>query len=270
MPTPNCGSLFRVAAHAAMLLMVCALWFAHRPVLAQAPVATLVPRLAGVAAQLSAQAPLNQRLAQCPGDLYRSASTWTLLSGRFRAAWFKQPKNHFDHCAQNPEACLAACTQDHNERACFQLGRVLQDHPDVEALEALPEGDPATQERDRIAMGAEILFTEACVLGGGSGCTNRGAGIRNGNYRLDPLRPWPPEKKQACQFKTFKAACQADDPWGCTMLGQSYQEGEGVAVDHGMALKQYDRSCQLDPDFSACDMAKRKAERLRSRQDGPQ
>ncbi|MDQ6433549.1 SEL1-like repeat protein [Mesorhizobium sp. LHD-90] len=39
------------------------------------------------------------------------------------------------------------------------------------------------------------------------------------------------------------------------MHGQSYQIGEGVTPDRAKARALYEKSCAIDPDFSACDYA---------------
>jgi TPR repeat protein len=62
--------------------------------------------------------------------------------------------------------------------------------------------------------------------------------------------------KNACQFRSFKIACRENDAWGCAMLGQSYQYGEGVTRSASMARSAFRKSCRLAPDFEACSFAR--------------
>lgn len=71
-----------------------------------------------------------------------------------------------------------------------------------------------------------------------------------------------PEELQACLLRTFATACREDDAWGCTMLGQSYQYGEGTPVDLFMARRFYEKSCSMAEDFPACDFARQQMESL--------
>ena len=44
------------------------------------------------------------------------------------------------------------------------------------------------------------------------------------------------------------------------MLGQSYRNGEGVAVQPQRARAAFETSCVINPKFAACDFARRQIE----------
>lgn len=141
-------------------------------------------------------------------------------------------------CGEDPARCLWLCLSMKGADACFTTARVLQDN-----AEPKDQGD------------AQALFAQACALGYPAGCTNRGAGVKNGGRKTDPF-PDPDEPKTAlCLFRSFKTACDQDDAWACTMHGMSYQYGEGVSVDEDRAKAAYAKACAIDPDFVACEMA---------------
>ena len=52
---------------------------------------------------------------------------------------------------------------------------------------------------------------------------------------------------QAYWFKEAKNGCESqEDGSACAQLGRLYQEGEGVLIDKSLALKYFDKACQLD------------------------
>jgi TPR repeat protein len=106
------------------------------------------------------------------------------------------------------------------------------------------------------------MFAVACATGSAGGCTNRGAGIRNGFYDDDPFTGKSDEVRDACLFRTFEKTCLMDDPWGCTMHGMSFQYGEGVEADTEVAREFYLRSCALEPDFAACETAREQIDEI--------
>lgn len=141
-------------------------------------------------------------------------------------------------CAANPENCWKLCWERQSGRACFALARVFQDHGEDKA--------PHSQ----------ILFTLACAGGYGAGCTNRAAGVRNGDYRDDPISAQPKQRREACLLRSFQRACTDGDAWGCAMLGDAYRLGEGASANKGRARANYTRTCAIAPNFSACEDAK--------------
>lgn len=169
----------------------------------------------------------------CPADLYRSRSA-------FWSGFLDNPRVKTAQCQADPLWCHTACFQYGNDNACFSLALALQ-----------------LDEKADASHYSEPLFTRACATGSAGGCTNRGGGIRNGNFDNDPFAAKPESERNACLFRTFEIACQSGDAWGCAMHGQSYQYGEGVAENPDKAAEFFRKSCAISPDFVACDFAKR-------------
>lgn len=181
--------------------------------------------------KLRSDAGLQALWASCPADIYRrEAAFWTGV--------IDNPDVEVGECEADPLGCHQECMQARNENACFSLALALQYN-----LE------------EPFSRHWEALFARACATGLDGGCTNRGAGIRNGLYEDDPFSSRPDEVRDACLFRTFQLACSEGDAWGCAMHGQSYQYGEGVASDTAKAAQFYRKSCDIDPDFSACEYA---------------
>ena len=168
----------------------------------------------------------------CPADLFDRAQPWW----RRIVGTADIPR---ETCAANPRRCLTRCLEWSNAEACFSLAQAIEEHDDV--LEEYRK---------------EALFARACALGMGAGCTNRAAGIRNGEYEKDPFRALPEAERQVCQFRSFRADCERDGAWGCAMLGQSYQLGEGTEADLTKAREAFDKTCLIDDDFAACDFSR--------------
>ncbi|MGL4494435.1 MAG: tetratricopeptide repeat protein [Beijerinckiaceae bacterium] len=167
----------------------------------------------------------------CPADVHRKSAGPT-------AAIFASQS----FCTANPAACYEACIQLNSHEHCFNLARVIQD------------ADDAPQRY------AQMLFTAACAAGKGSGCTNRAAGMRNGRYEDDPFNA--DATKAVCMRRSFTIACAAPDAWGCAMLGQAWQNGEGGPKSRAKARVAYSKACAIDPNFAACDFARGKRRAL--------
>lgn len=164
--------------------------------------------------------------AACPADLPRR-----------RARRLANPALDENACAAAPAGCLAACEAG-DGAACFHLGRVFQEdasHP---------------------ARVWERLFAAACAGGHAGGCTNRAAGIRNGDYDDDLFARRGKSERESCLRRSFERACRGEDAWGCAMLGQSWRVGEGGPSNRGQARRAYDEACRLAPTFAACEFAK--------------
>ena len=149
-------------------------------------------------------------------------------------------------CFKNPAVCHMRCTIFRSGEDCFQLARVFQDNSDIAAPKYV-----------------QTLFSMACAQGYAAGCTNRGAGLRNGGYDDDPLLGMNERAKNQCQFRTFRIACSGDDAWGCAMLGQAYANGEGIKRDAARARRVYWKSCGFGEKFAACRFSKRGLRDLR-------
>ena len=182
-----------------------------------------------VAAAISKDRRLSHMLRQCPADVFGKRQATARLPRAISKA----------SCEDSPGACFRACVQGADGEACFRLALTFQSHDEVVR-----------------PLHAETLFALACANGEGSGCTNRGAGIRNGDYAGDPFKRKPEAVQESCQYRSFKIACEQDDAWGCAMLGQSYQYGEGTRGNAALARAAYEKSCRLAPDFEACEFAR--------------
>lgn len=139
-------------------------------------------------------------------------------------------------CAAYPGNCHVACTVLNSGPHCFALARALQ------------------MESKNYHRTYEALFALACSKGYAAGCTNRGAGIRNGDYGDDPFAGHPAAK--SCSFRSFRIACRGNDSWGCAMEGQSHFNGEGTRKQRSVARARFNKACRLGPDFEACEFAR--------------
>lgn len=206
------------------------------PAFAQEP-AEAITRYGEVMRRLDGDQEVSRHFASCPGDIFLTR----------KAFWhgLVDPDVSADQCRDDPAQCLTACLDGRNERSCFALARVLQDD--------LP--------RDRGDY-ASMLFAESCAAGGAGGCTNRAAATRNGGYPRDPFHERDVGEIEMCLLHSFHVACAEDDAWGCTMLGQALELGEGTEPNADFARQFYLKACMLAPDFAACAMAKENLEGL--------
>jgi TPR repeat protein len=137
--------------------------------------------------------------------------------------------------------CFSKCTGG-NGKACFHLAQVFQKTESYYAQQA---------------------FAFGCAAGYHAACTNRGAGMRNGDYKDEPVRVWPEKKLNACLFRLFNTACKEDSGWGCVMLGQAYSLGEGVKKDLSKARAILLKICNSPKDdHPSCEYARTKLKQL--------
>lgn len=174
----------------------------------------------------------------CPADLFRTERP-------FWSYFVEDRSVDMAVCEADAMTCYLRCTGARSGAACFALARAFQ--------ESDGDGGPEYSQK---------LFGHSCAIGYRAGCTNRGAGIRNGDYESDPFREVDGEATDSCLFRSFEIACGQADAWGCAMLGQSYRLGEGVPADDAEASRHYRRSCEINPDFDACRFARRGLESI--------
>jgi len=167
---------------------------------------------------------------QCPVDIWRKA---TGIADSILPALTVD----YERCEADVLACARLCFDGRSGDACFETARVIQDNT------------PQDQQTK-----TEAMFAQACATGSAAGCTNRGAGIIQ-DQLPDKFRGNSDEMKR-CTFRTFKLSCGERDAWGCTMFGMALQRGEGSLKDEAAALAAYNKSCEIDPDFIACQYAK--------------
>lgn len=138
----------------------------------------------------------------CPADAF--------LKGASRSSPPRDEDVSHAFCGAHPGECYRACDAGSGEH-CFRLALAFQENEDVVAPRY-----------------AQRMFSMACAQGKAAGCTNRAAHMRNGADEEDPLEALSQQKKDRCQFRSFKIACAKNDNWGCAMLGQAYSEGAGI------------------------------------------
>jgi hypothetical protein len=198
--------------------------------------------LDAVKAQIDANTEIHSLFRVCPVDVAEKARPL------WRSLWSSQSISEED-CGKDIEVCYKECLDWRNENACFALARIFE--------ERKPVADP---------IHAQMLYAEACATGSSSGCTNRASGIRNGQFDGDPMLNLAPQVLASCYFRTFQFSCGEGDAWGCTMLGQSHQVGEGVEPSMSEARRYYLRSCEIDGDFPSCDFARKRLKQLESKE----
>jgi TPR repeat protein len=188
-----------------------------------------------ITAAMQGDPALANEVAACPADIYRQAAP-------FWERWFgwrlDKRETTTQQCEQHPDQCYEFCAESGYARYCFHLALALQAH-----------------EEQIAPRFSQMMFARACALGYSSGCTNRGAHMRNRD-NIDIAAKMDKAAQDLCQFRSFKIDCDSDGPWGCAMLGQAYHYGEGVGRDAASARKYYEKSCALAPDFVSCDFSK--------------
>lgn len=185
------------------------------------------------AAALDRDQTIVARYQACPADAFRKeASLGALLLG-------ESADIDAAYCAKHPSECVSSCTTKRSGEHCYRLALAFQ------------ENEATIEPRY-----AQMLFQMACALGKASGCTNRAAHLRNAASEGDPLTSLDTNAQEKCEFRSFKIACEEDDPWGCAMLGQAFKNGEGARKSLGSAQRSYKKACRLNPDFAACAFAK--------------
>ncbi|MBP1857376.1 TPR repeat protein [Rhizobium herbae] len=191
-----------------------------------------------VAAQVEANDEIQSHYKVCPAEIANAARPfWREL--------FPGEDISRESCGEDIKACYRTCMEEGSAAACLALGYTLQ--------AASPVVSP---------LWSQMLFAQACAAGSSGGCTNRAAGIRNGQFSGDPMLNAERDHLRGCFLRTFTLTCNEDDPWGCTMLGQSYQYGEGAPADRGAAKRFYEKSCAISDDFPACDFARNRLKEL--------
>lgn len=184
--------------------------------------------LGGVLERVDANAEIRGHYRACPDDIYGSKA--------LSLPDLREEIGLEAECAADPGGCLHACLYGRDADRCFTLGYLLH------------VADNAPDPRY-----AEMLYAQACATGLALGCTNRGAGIRNGDYAGDPFGAADPAETDACLTRTFTHMCADDDAWGCFMVGQAYEYGEGVPEDEAESKRHYRMACDISPDSDACD-----------------
>ncbi len=202
-----------------------------QPTRAEEPTPLDLAQAKTVMQEMDGDSRLQAVFALCPADAYERDAP-------FYAADVKPDATPLGQCSAAPEACYRRCMDHAEPGECFGLARAFQVH------------GPAVERRY-----AQMMFAMACNTGMGAGCTNRAASLRNATVKGDTERFGHAKAREPCEHRSFVVACTQGDAWGCAMLGQSYENGEGVALSITQARLYYERSCSIDPDFASCAFA---------------
>ena len=90
---------------------------------------------------------------------------------------------------------------------------------------------------------AAELYSKACKLGNGAGCSNLGFAYANGHGVKQ-------DYAKASEF--YAKACDMGNGGGCYNLGNLYAQGRGVKEDANAAPQ---KACEMEPEL-ACDRYK--------------
>jgi hypothetical protein len=180
--------------------------------------------LAAAGARVAAVEGIEALFAACPADIWSTRRDAPSLLAPTRKVWTEVS------CQRDFDDCVTACVDRGGADACRQVARAIEVH-------GLPEVNMARRHANALA----------CALGNPSGCTNRGAEIRNSWIAEETFSGGNGRRgaRDLCLFRTFEIACAAENAWGCAMSGQAFQLGEGVAADADRAEVQYRRACAL-------------------------
>ena len=132
----------------------------------------------------------------------------------------------WSNCKADPLGCFEAC-RGGSPLSCFRTARLLQ------------RADSVFDKLD-----VQRMFAFGCMAGSRGSCTNRGASLRNALVKGDPFQQEDIGVRDACQFALFERACRPrstkpEKGWGCVMLAQAYEFGEGVDPDVEEAKRIY-------------------------------
>lgn len=130
---------------------------------------------------------MDSLFASCPADIWRTRGA-SLRERLMPGSWTLRS------CLRDFDDCVSACTDRGSGIACRRVARVIEVH-------GMPDGDLARRR----------AYALSCALGDPSGCTNRGANIRNAAVVADSASQVGRETRDLCLFRTFEIACAADD-----------------------------------------------------------
>ncbi|MGE0550922.1 MAG: hypothetical protein AB7O24_10820 [Kofleriaceae bacterium] len=96
--------------------------------------------------------------------------------------------------------------------------------------------------------GGELKYYErGCELGDAISCTNFGARLARVASRAE---------QATCAARLWRAACSADEPWGCGMLGMAMLRGFGVTANAAGAVRMLDDRCKVVGSFPCTALGK--------------
>ncbi|MFD0917641.1 hypothetical protein ACFQ14_14645 [Pseudahrensia aquimaris] len=197
----------------------------------------------------------NAAFRSCPAEQFGENSSFF-----YRWAIFTAPS--WATCLDNPMACLNACKSG-SERACFRAARWVERFF-----------------KETHNVEARKIYAFGCTVGSRGSCLNRGGGLRNSYLEEDTFQNDDEDQRAACEYSLFKHACSKDGKaastgWGCAMLGQATELGQGTEFDlveaerlyrKGMAascVRQQDETSEDRTLKPACAFAERRLKFIR-------
>lgn len=130
----------------------------------------------------------------------------------------------------------------------------------LDANETPPAGwkpAPAEDGVEKNAESAQVFWTKvrgtdqnACEAGSSNSCFSAGLYYQGGT------QGYPKDPQHAATY--FQKACDLGNVPGCRLLGNAYEEGNGVAINLGKAKAAYQKGCKLGDTVSggSCDKLK--------------
>lgn len=204
-----------------------------------------ITQLNRAADQIATVEGIDMLMQTCPADTKDSRISW--WRSLFNTDWSRQA------CEADLQTCADACTNSDNGSACRALARVFE-AKDIVAYD----------------LARRQSYTLACTLGSASGCTNRGASLRNAISNIDPYSQTDAPTLEACHTRLFTAACADGDAWGCAMEGQARRLGEGAPKDIGTAVRRLNKACSISSGVEGeetaaapCRFARRQLQKVR-------
>ncbi len=187
---------------------------------------------------------IDTLMQTCPADTKGSRTPWLRWLFNVQGPWA------LNTCSANFDQCLDACTKSSDGTACRAVARVVE-----------------ANNKETYDLTRRQGYTLACALGNASGCTNRGANLRNAISEIDPYSQTDAAILEDCHTRLFAAACTDGDAWGCAMEGQARRLGEGGPQDIGIAIKRLNKACTIsngaegqETGAAPCRFAKRQLE----------
>jgi uncharacterized protein len=123
-----------------------------------------------------------------------------------------------DVCESDLNACRTACF-DGNAEACFYTATKNTAAGEDDEADPMP------------------LYERACKGGLAIGCTNWAAGYLLGGYDVEHQPPL------GCLYRLFAKACNAGEPFGCSMTARMHLEWPRTAIDKWIGFNQLANAC---------------------------
>jgi TPR repeat protein len=154
---------------------------------------------------------------------------------------------------KRPRRAKAGCLADRMGKLLIDVKQSPdcgKDAADFKCARACGRGDAAACEEHAVAIDkggetydeeAHRLYQKACELGVAIACTNFAADLwTTSDYA-----------SLACAQRIFQKTCDADEPWGCGMLGRMLiEDDDATRADRARARAMLERACDRLGSFS--------------------